>query len=99
PKAVNRKDKYGRTALMYAAENGFDAICSTLIYRKANVDIKAPDDALDCCLTALFLAVKNNHLNVVNVLLASKPCTTGVLHLAAATGNLTMAQKLIAYDR
>ncbi len=98
PKAVDRTDKYGRTALMYAAENGFDSICSTLIYRKASVDIKARDEANDCDLTALFLAVKNNHLHVVKILLASKPSTSDVLHFAAVHGNLAIVQELIAYD-
>lgn len=107
PGLINRKDQYGRTALMYAAEIGCDLICSTLIYRRANVDIIARDKTAGYHHTPLSLAIQNNYLQIVKLLLSAKVSVHQILsddsqmcaiHLAAECGNELIIRELVQYD-
>jgi ankyrin repeat protein len=60
---VNRKDKQGRTALMFAARNGHVLVAKKLLAAAADVNARSQDDW-----TALKIAEKNGHKEIVELL-------------------------------
>jgi len=61
---INLQNEYGQTPLMFAAQNGHDAIVSYLLDHKANVDLENNEGY-----TALLLAAQAARLNTVKMLL------------------------------
>jgi len=57
------KDKYGMTALMLAARNGWAEIVQSLLMKNAKVDAKNNDGE-----TALMLAAQNRHKKIIELL-------------------------------
>ena len=69
-KALERTDRHGNTALMLAAEKGFDEIVGILLDKRANANPKNRSGR-----TALTIAALNGHIKVVEIL-ATVPGTT-----------------------
>ncbi|MCY4211603.1 MAG: SUMF1/EgtB/PvdO family nonheme iron enzyme [Gammaproteobacteria bacterium] len=61
---VNAVDGRGRTALMYAVNNGYLLLVPELLKAQADVNIRAPDGA-----TALFMAVAHGHTEIIEMLM------------------------------
>ena len=63
--AVDSKDRYGRTPLWWAAENGHEAVVELLVEKGADVNSKEDRDGR----TPLWWAAENGHEEVVKLLL------------------------------
>ena len=97
--------KYGKTALHLAAERGFSSMVDTLIIHGADMHSeKFKNDAI-YSLTPLHLAVINNHIDTVKVLLDRGADTSELcgfrdkapLHISCEKGFIEVSELLLKY--
>lgn len=62
--AINQTDSYGKTALMLAAEKGYERVVQELLYERATIDLRDKKGN-----TALIFAASKGHSNIVRTLL------------------------------
>jgi len=96
---LEARDRHGRTALYCAVLGGHSSVVRRLLEAGAKADVKAASD-----LTALFVASRDDHLDVVDVLLSSYWCgdlearnTRGhtALYCAAMKGHSSVVRRLL----
>ena len=94
---VDAKDKYGETALHWAAKEGHEAVVRLLVEAKADVNAKNNDRE-----TALHRAAKNGHEAVVKLLVEAKADVNvkdsygrTALHRTAENGREAVVKRLL----
>nr|XP_026487633.1 ankyrin-3-like [Vanessa tameamea] len=95
---IDQHDAFMRTALHYAAEQGYGGIIKLILEAGGKIDVASGDG-----LTSLHIAVMRNHKDIVVQLLAAGSHVnykshekTTPLHFAAARGNLELVKILVS---
>lgn len=98
PSDINQMDRYGRTAMHYAADNGEPSVVQLLISNGCNVNNTCTSESM----SPLHLAASKGHLDAVFMLVSAgarvdhmNNTRSTALHLASSRGHWQVAQLLL----